>query len=595
MGLKIKFTVKDTLTEEEVQTGLRAVISEGLASQAVSTLTGGNTPVGGVFLTAFALKLGASNLIIGFLAAIYSLAQLIQIPSVYLVEKYRSRKAVTVYALVMSRISLLFIALIPFLFSFKTGLTFLIIAMAINSAFAAVSVCGWNPWMRDLIPQNQLGAFFSKRMSQAMMLGIPLSLAAGIYLDYWKRFFPHYEVHAYSLLFFFGFLITIANIYFLVITPEPRMATSADGLKFFKLILDPFRDSNFTSLMLFLGLWNFATNLVIPFFTVYMLKRLQLSMSVVIALTAVSQVLNLAFLRIWGRLSDLFSYKSILRINCLLFMVCTLAWTFTTMPDKHLLTLPLLIVIHIFLGISMAGYVLAADNIALKLAPREKATAYLATKNLANFLAAGIAPIIGGKFADFFAKYEFSWGMKLIGPKLWLTYEILDLEQLDFFFLFAFLVGIYAVYRLSMVKESGDVKMIVVLNELRAEMKNAIKNTVRIPLLAAQDILYRLRHLRYQPISREEGKGREYQPISREEGACQPIHLEDAGYRPIAIEEIGCRPDEIGCRPVVDMEEVAHQPKDMKNDGCQPISMEEISMEEVTLPHRSFADHEELD
>ena len=58
------FTVKDALTQEEVQSGLQAVIKDGLASQAMVTFTGGT------LLVAFALKLGASNLVIGLLAAI---------------------------------------------------------------------------------------------------------------------------------------------------------------------------------------------------------------------------------------------------------------------------------------------------------------------------------------------------------------------------------------------------------------------------------------------------------------------------------------------------------------------------------------------
>jgi len=73
------FAVKDTLTEEEVQSGLRAVIRDGLASQAMVTFTGG------AFLVAFALKLGAPNLMIGLLAAIPPLMQLVQIASIYLV------------------------------------------------------------------------------------------------------------------------------------------------------------------------------------------------------------------------------------------------------------------------------------------------------------------------------------------------------------------------------------------------------------------------------------------------------------------------------------------------------------------------------
>lgn len=88
----MKFAIKDTLTEEEIQSGLRSVIKDGLTTQTMVTLTGG------VFLVAFALKLGASNLVIGLLAAIPLLAQLIQIPSVYLIEKYRVRQAICVYA-----------------------------------------------------------------------------------------------------------------------------------------------------------------------------------------------------------------------------------------------------------------------------------------------------------------------------------------------------------------------------------------------------------------------------------------------------------------------------------------------------------------
>jgi len=51
----MRLPAKDRLTDEEIQSGLRTVIKDGLASQAMATLTMG------VFLVAFALKLGASN------------------------------------------------------------------------------------------------------------------------------------------------------------------------------------------------------------------------------------------------------------------------------------------------------------------------------------------------------------------------------------------------------------------------------------------------------------------------------------------------------------------------------------------------------
>jgi len=121
----MRFTPEDALTQDEVESGLSAVIRDGMASMAFTTLTGGP------FLVAFALKLGASNLIIGLLAAIPPLAQLIQIPSIYLVEKIRNRKAISFTASGVNRLFWLSVAAIPFLSSIEAGLSFLLVAMIV--------------------------------------------------------------------------------------------------------------------------------------------------------------------------------------------------------------------------------------------------------------------------------------------------------------------------------------------------------------------------------------------------------------------------------------------------------------------------------
>jgi len=302
----------------------------------------------------------------------------------------------------------LLIAIIPLLFPHQASLSLLLMAMALNGAFAAVGNSSWNSWMRDLVPQDRLGSFFSKRMSLTTALGIALNLAAGVYIDHWKKLFPGYELRGYSILFFLGFLAGMLGVYFISTIPEPRMAPIEKKTRFVRLIFRPFKDANFKNLIMFLGSWNFAVNLAAPFFTVYMLKRLQMDMSFIIALAVLSQLTSLSFLRIWGRFSDRFSNKSVLGVGGPLFLLCILAWTFTTMPEKYVLTIPLLVAIHIFTGISMAGVTLASGNIGLKLAPKGQATAYLAANSLVNSLAAGSAPVLGGKFADFFAERELS-------------------------------------------------------------------------------------------------------------------------------------------------------------------------------------------
>jgi MFS family permease len=465
----MKLQVSDSLTDKQVQEGLGCVLSDGIASQAMGILTGG------AFLVAFALKLGASNFVIGLLAAIGPLSQLLQLPSILLVERIRNRRAITVVAAGLGRLSWLLVALAAFFLPQKAALTVLLFSLIAASALGAVSGCSWNSWMRDLIPQDILGSFFSKRMRVAAAVGIALSLLAAVYLDLWKKWLSDYELQGYSILFLLGFVAGAVGVYFLTKTPEPGMASSEHGPGILRLLSRPFKDGNFRKLIAFMSSWNFAVNLAGPFFMVYMLKRLGLSMSFIIGLSIISQIMNFAFLKVWGRFTDRFSNKSVLAICGPLFILAILAWTFTTMPEKHFLTIPLLILIHVVMGLASAGVSLASGNIGLKLAPKGQATAYLATNTVVNSVAAGIAPILGGKFADFFAGRELAWTLKYTSPTGEFTLPTLNLQQWDFFFALAFLVGLYSLHRLAMIKEVGEVEEKVVVNELFNEMRGQVR------------------------------------------------------------------------------------------------------------------------
>ena len=81
---------------------------------------------------------------------------------------------------------------------------------------------------------------------------------------------------------------------------------------------------------------------------------------------------------------DKYSNKSVLQICAPIYLLCILAWTFTTMPDKHPFTIPLLVIIHIFSGISVSGVNLALSNIGLKLAPKGDGVYYISAKSILN-------------------------------------------------------------------------------------------------------------------------------------------------------------------------------------------------------------------
>ena len=260
------------MTVDEVRLGLRYLIKDGLAAQIMLTLTSG------VFLVAFALNLGASNFVIGLLAAIPPMTQLVQIPSIYLVERIRERRKISVLSYSLSRFFIIFIILIPLLFRSWLALYILVFAILFNSVFNAVGGCSLNSWIHDFVPRRRLGTFFSRRLSLSWGISIPIGLAAGFFLDQWKQTYPDHALKGYSILFSGGLLMAVLSVYYLSRIPEPRMSNVERGRSLRDILLQPFHYPNFRHLIFFLGPWNFAVNLAAPFFTVYMLQRLQLNL-----------------------------------------------------------------------------------------------------------------------------------------------------------------------------------------------------------------------------------------------------------------------------------------------------------------------------
>ncbi len=468
--VKNRLTPHDSLSATQTYLGLSYVVKDGMASQAMIALTSG------ILLVDFAMRLGATNLVIGLLAAIPSFAQLMQVGAVYMVERYKNRHSMVFFSSFLSRIFLLFLVFAPFLPTRNARLVFLIGGLILHAVSNSITSCGWHSWMHDLVPTSKRGSFFSRRMGISMGLGMIITLVAGYFMDYWRYTFPQAELFGYSLLFALGTVAGLFSVYFILMTPEPRISSNIEHRPFKRVVSQPFREVNFRNLILFMSSWNFAVNLAAPFFTVYMLKRLELSLTYVLLLSVVSQLMNVLFIRLWGKFSDRFSNKSVLRVSGPIFIFCILAWTFTTLPEKYFLTVPLLVLIHIFTGISTAGVTISSLNIGMKLAPKGEATAYLATNNLINAVAAGIAPIIGGQFVDSFRQRALSWTITWAGPEGEVAIQTLHFSHWDFFFFLAFLVGLYSLHRLTLVKEEGEVKEKLVMQEFMSEVKKGMRN-----------------------------------------------------------------------------------------------------------------------
>lgn len=468
------------ITPLELERGTRRLMADAAFATIVGTLNSG------VVLISYALLLGASASVIGLLAAIPFLTQLLQIPGVVLLERIRSRRLIAITCLFVARLALPLLAVLVFLPDRKLALTLLVIGETIHCAFNSIAGCSWSSWIRDLIPDERMGAFFARRTLYATSLGIVGTAAAAAALQLAD---PGggggAQPWVFAALYGVGFLSSLVSTWQLAKVPEPRMLEQPPGRRLSALFAEPFRDPNFVRLIRFFASWQFAVNLAAPFFTVFLIQQLGFSAGFVLLLSIVSQLANLVVLRAWGQLTDRFTNKTVLRLAAPLFIVCIAAMALAGEVGPPSWTIAYLIVLHALMGMTSAGVGLASTTIGLKLAPRGSTSAYVATNALVTALAAGTAPLLGGLFADFFQVRELRLGLDWIAPDGSFDLISISIGWWQFFFLISATLGLYSLHRLSLVQEVGEASRAEMLQHVLQVARRGVRNASPVAGLRA--------------------------------------------------------------------------------------------------------------
>lgn len=471
---------QESVTEAEREHGLRLLVVEAAYSGGAAALTSG------VILTAFALHLGASNIMIGVLASTPFLAQLLQLPAIALVERWRRRKMIAVLSSLVGRAMLVIMAALAF-FTGPVPLILFLATQIILCGFGAIGGCAWNAWMRDLAPQERLGQVFARRTMWLSAISLMLGLVAALALDVTPAGSTARSV-VFAGMFAVGFVTGLISARVVAAMPEPLMPPAPGPVRLGALLGEPLRDPNFRRLLAFVASWQFAVNVATPFFTVFIVRQLRLDVSFVLLLGVVSQVANIGALRMWGTLSDRHANKSVLAVCAPTYIIAIVAMIGASQFESRELVKLWLIALHVVMGASIAGVTLTSTNIALKLSPKGSATAYVAANAMVTAVAAGVAPIVGGLLAEMFAARRLELLARWSGPNGVFSLPLL-VTAWDFYFLIAGLIGLYAIHRLSLVAEYGEIERREMVNQVINETRRTIRNMSSVAgLRAATDL-----------------------------------------------------------------------------------------------------------
>ena len=469
-----------TLTERETQRSLRYMDWSGMSAGAMRSLgTGG-------LMAAYALALGANNLEVGIIAALPFLTQVMRLPAVLLVELFRARKALGWPAFALMQLVWLPIGLVPLLLDTPGKLAvFLVIAfLGVHGTLNALWVTTSNTWMRDLVPPDRLASYFGRRLAMVTIAISVIGLAGGFFVRWWEGIAQPYEaVFAFSFLLIGGVgVFGTFGAFAMSRAVEPMMPPSSQSSQSpAQMLLAPLRDPNYFRLIKFLFVWSLISNLAIPFFAVYMLKVIGLSLPAVMGLTALGQISNVLFVRVWGSFADRVGSKTVLSLSASLYLLVIIGWVFTIHPERYFLTMPLLVTLHLLGGAAAAGVTLTVNTLAIKVAPEGRAVPFSGVAGMMFGLGSGIGPILGGLVADYFSVRSLDLSVTWSAPGGITDLPAVSLSGFEFLFGMAFVLGLLSLNLLAPLREEGEVSRDTALAELMAGMAPAARAVSSIP------------------------------------------------------------------------------------------------------------------
>lgn len=375
---------------------------DGVCSRLMDTFTGG------AFLAGLGLHVGASNLVLGILASLPVLAQVVQLPALAALLSVKDRRRTVIALCAVARSLLGVIALGLVLVPGTIGPWTLTLLLAVNALLVVTATATWNWWMRDLLPSEELGAFFGQRMRRNTVAALLAMLAAGALLD--AMVARGLTDEGYAMLFGLGAAAGFAGLWFLHRTPHVEPPPSPPPSQAYQAMRRAFRSGHPGAIAA--SAWvGCAATFALPFVAVFLLRAHGYSYLAVTSLAVVSQLAYLAGLRGWGHIADRHGDRAVLIMTMGILAVTALGWATAGWRSDPVLA-AWVTVLHFLAGFALGGVDLANGNLLLKSAPPDNAVAYLAAASLTRATVAGVGTLAAGAL----------W--QALGPRrLWSTPE----------------------------------------------------------------------------------------------------------------------------------------------------------------------------
>ncbi len=347
------------------------------------------------FNATFAVRLGASNAMIGWLSSIPALlAVVLLIPSARFLESKSNRAPWVWGSLFIARLGYGLIAILPWLFTQHRpeALIGLLIAISIPSTFFGA---GFTPLLVDVIPERDRARVLANRNIIASATVAVLTFIAGKWLEAsggirWANFPANYQI-MYAI----GFAASMVSMVYLlkIKAPASKVIAHPARPKGHKPSLAQVQtmwreNSNFATLTINTLLFNFGAWMIGPLYVLLFVNELGASdgwIGLNSTLANIGVIVGYAFWRRWIRkLGD--------RNSLLLAIPFSASYPFLVSLCPNLTWI---LIFGILINLNDPGVNLSHFNILIKLCPEDRRASYIAFFSAVMNAGAFIGPMIG--------------------------------------------------------------------------------------------------------------------------------------------------------------------------------------------------------
>lgn len=370
---------------------------------------GGMVGIGETYLPAFALAVGLGEMAAGMVSSLPLVAGgLMQLASPMAVRLLRShRRWVVVCAIVQA------LTFLPLLAAALTGsistATLLFVAAVYWGAGLATGPA-WNTWIGTLVPRSIRPRFFANRtrISQAgVFAGF---LVGGLVLQYASAHDQH--IQSFAVLFALAAGCRLLSIRMLQLQSEPVPLPENMRQIPWKRVFHHLRASSGGRLLVYLVVVQGAAQLAGPFFTPFMLKKLEFTYGELVFLFSIAFFAKVVALPMCGQVAKKIGARQLLWIGGVGIVPLSGGW----LVSQHFVWLS---VLQILGGVAWAAYELAFFLLFFESIAEEERTSVLTIYNLLNTTAWVVGSLIGGailfSFDASFNGYLLVFGLSSVG------------------------------------------------------------------------------------------------------------------------------------------------------------------------------------